>query len=93
MDTLWGSVNPMDAALAASQTFTSKSLILYGDKNEIIRQEPIDLMLSQLPQEAKYRRTLKRYASGYHMLLRGLNANPVWQDILSWMDPAPAESP
>ena len=91
VDTLWGLVNLMDAALAASQTFTSKALILYGDKDEIIRQQPTDLMLSQLPQEAKHRRTLKRYPNGYHMLLRGLNAELVWQDIVRWIAPAPAE--
>ena len=51
----------------------------------------MDLMLSQLPQEAKNRRTLKRYPNGYHMLLRGLNAEPVWQDILKWIASARAE--
>ncbi len=92
VDTLWGLVNLMDAALAASKTFTSKTLILYGDKDEIIGQEATGLMLSQLPKEADQRRMIKRYPNGYHMLLRGINAGPIWQDILSWMVPAPAKT-
>jgi len=85
VDTIWGLVNLMDAALESSKTFDSKALILYGDKDEIIRQKPTDLMLSQLPKEAASRQTLKRYEEGYHMLLRGLKAETVWKDILEWM--------
>ena len=88
VDTLWGLVNLMDAALAASKTFTSKALILYGDKDEIIGQEPTVLMRSQLPQQGENRHIFKRYPNGYHMLLRGLNADLVWQDILNWIDPS-----
>ena len=85
IDTIWGLVNLMDAALESSKTFDTRALILYGDNDEIIRQEPTDLMLSQLPKEAADRQTLKRYGEGYHMLLRGLNAEIVWKDILEWM--------
>ena len=85
VDTIWGLVNLMDAALASSNRFQSKALILYGDKDEIIRQKPMDLMISQLPNESIGTWTLKRYGDGYHMLLRGLNAEAVWKDILNWI--------
>jgi acylglycerol lipase len=89
VDTIWGLVNLMDAALRAAPRFKSKSLILYGDKDEVVRKGPTDTMLAQLPAAANGRRQLRRYKGGYHMLLRDLEGKHVWDDILAWVKQAP----
>ena len=86
VDTIWGLVNLMDAALRAAPEFRSKSLILYGEKDEVIRKGPTDQMLSHLPAAARGRQLLRRYKGGYHMLLRDLECKPVWDDILAWVN-------
>lgn len=88
VDTIWGLVNLMDAALASAPRFQTKSLILYGDKDEVIRKSPTDQMLRHLPAAAKERQLLRRYKSGYHMLLRDLEGKRVWNDILAWISNA-----
>lgn len=85
VDTIWGLVNLMDAALAAAPRFQAKALILYGENDEVIRQAPTDLMLASLPAAAKPRQILKRYPKGYHMLMRDLQGDAVWRDIVAWM--------
>ena len=88
VDTIWGLVNLMDAALRSAPDFKSKSLILYGDKDEVIRKGPTDQMLGNLPAAAKGRQLLHRYEGGYHMLLRDLEGKRVWNDILAWVSGA-----
>lgn len=85
VDTIWGLVNLMDLALESASDLRSKTLILYGEHDEVIRKAPTDLMLSRLPASAASRRRLIRYEQGYHMLLRDLQAKTVWRDILLWM--------
>ena len=85
VDTIWGLVNLMDAALRAAPEFRSKLLILYGEKDEVIRKGLTDQMLSHLPAASRGRQLLRRYKGGYHMLLRDLESKPVWDDILAWV--------
>ena len=89
VDTIWGLVNLMDAALRSAPRFQSKSLILYGDNDEVIRKGPTNQMLSHLPAAARGRQQLRRYKSGYHMLLRDLEGKHVWDDVLAWVKQAP----
>ena len=89
VDTIWGLVNLMDAALASAGRFGAHALILYGDKDEIIRKDPTEKMLAGLPAAAKGRQRLRRYDTGYHMLLRDLEGKRVWNDILAWVKQEP----
>ncbi|MEQ8805188.1 MAG: hypothetical protein RIE16_05390 [Rhodospirillales bacterium] len=50
-------------------------------------------MVRRLPAAARDRQTLALYDGGYHMLLRDLNAEVVWRDILAWIDNARALLP
>jgi len=72
--------------LAAAPKLNAKSLILYGDHDEVIKKKPTEMMLANLPKSAKPSHELIRYKDGYHMLLRDLQAQKVWQDIVSWID-------
>src|SRR5690606_12051858 len=81
-------VDLMDAALASSPAFGARSLILYGERDELVPKEPTALMLSRLPAEAD-RQRLAVYPDGWHMLLRDLQAEVAWNDIRTWIfDPA-----
>ncbi len=88
-DTVKGLVDLMDAALAASAAFEARGLILYGERDELVPKEPTALMLSRLPKSAADRQRVAVYPDGWHMLLRDLQAEAVWNDIRAWVsDPA-----
>ncbi len=82
IDAIYGLVNLMDAALAAAPALTTPTLILYGEKDEVIPKQPTGKMLNTLPQETH---RIAIYSDGYHMLLRDLNAITVWEDIIAWI--------
>lgn len=85
VDAVYGLVGLMDTALSAASRFRPRSLILYGEKDEIIPRAPTRLMLSRLPKDATEHRTLAIYEGGYHMLLRDIGAETYWNDLLHWM--------
>ena len=82
IDTIYGLVNLMDAALAAAPDLTTPTLILYGKRDEIIPKAPTRRMLKTLPAN---RHRIALYESGFHMLLRDLQAATVWRDIAAWV--------
>ncbi|GAB6052082.1 alpha/beta hydrolase [Magnetospira thiophila] len=86
IDAIWGLANLMDAALDAVPQFANRALILYGNRDEIIPGKPFARLAATLPPAARERQTIALYDSGYHMLLRDLQAALVWQDILAWID-------
>ncbi len=85
IDAIYGLVNLMDAALEISARLDQRALILYGEKDEIIPKKPTALMLGRLPQAAPDQRRLALYREGYHMLLRDLQAEVPWRDIVHWI--------
>ncbi len=82
IDTIYGLVNLMDAALAAAPDLKTPTLILYGKRDEIIPKAPTRRMLKTLPAN---RRRIALYENGFHMLLRDLQAATVWKDIAAWV--------
>ncbi len=82
IDTIHGLVDLMDEALEASDRVTLPVLILYGVKDEIVPKEPTRQMLEAMPTE---RRRLALYDDGYHMLLRDLQAETVYDDVVAWV--------
>ncbi len=91
VDAIYGLVNLMDAAYEAASYFNRKTLFLYGVKDEIIPPEPIAHVYRQrLNGEFSNPQRLLVYKNGYHMLLRDLQAEVVWKDILFWIN-SPSE--
>lgn len=86
IDALWGIANLMDEALAAAERFDTPALILHGARDQIITDAPMVAMLGQLPAAAARQRTVIRYDDGYHMLLRDLQAERVWRDVMQWIE-------
>jgi alpha-beta hydrolase superfamily lysophospholipase len=83
IDTVYGLVDAMDAALAAAPKLKPPLLILYGENDRLVPPDVMALMLQRLPRDPGIRFAL--YAKGYHMLLRDLDGAAVQRDALAWM--------
>ena len=91
VDSVHGLVGLMDLAYAAAPKLTSRALVLYGGKDEIV---PSGVSLEVLKILAR-RKTARVavYDGGYHMLLRGLKAAIVLRDIAAWIENEDAPLP
>jgi len=94
IDAIWGLVNLMDDAFASAPELDGVPiLILYGERDEIIRKEPTRLMIGHLPPFPAAPRKIAIYPKGYHMLLRDLEAKTLWADVLRWIEDPTAPLP
>lgn len=82
VDALHGLTNLMDEALAAAPKMDARALILYGREEQLIPESARKALLAGLPQNGRWR--YAEYDSGFHMLLRDLNADLVLRDIAAW---------
>ena len=85
IDAVYGLTNLMDKALELSPRLTVPTLILYGEKDEVIPREPTCQMLKKLGQ-AELTYTFRLYPEGYHMLTRDLQSQTVFDDIFRWIE-------
>jgi alpha-beta hydrolase superfamily lysophospholipase len=83
IDALYGLTNLMDAALAAAPRLDVRALILYGRAEQLIPESARRAVLAALPKGGAWRNV--EYESGFHMLLRDLNADIVLRDIAAWV--------
>ena len=81
--TLFGLVNLMDEARTAPEQMktTPPLLFLYGANDQIIPAKPTQAVIAELGPKA----VVKRYAHGYHMLLRDLEGEQVDREIADWV--------
>ena len=84
VDTIYGLVDLMDAALDAAPLLDAPLLVMYGAKDEIVPKTPIRRFVRDLPSEPRRRPRLAWYKEGYHMLLRDLEGPLVIADVASW---------
>lgn len=91
IDTMYGLTNLMEAALLSSSRLSVPTLILYGEKDEIIPHDPTCVMLERLPDQSTMRFVL--YPDGYHMLMRDLQAEVVLRDVVAWVADQDASLP
>ncbi len=80
-DSVYGLVGLMDRALSAAPHVALPLLLLYGERDDIIPREPTRRFACRL--NGAHRAAL--YPEGHHMLLRDLQAEVVWRDVLSWV--------
>ncbi|HEY4134455.1 MAG TPA: alpha/beta hydrolase [Alphaproteobacteria bacterium] len=83
IDTIGGLVDLMDTAFDAAAKLGVPSLVLYGNRDEVVPKEPTLDMMAKLPRTGGH--TVAIYSHGYHMLLRDLQGEAVMADILSWI--------
>lgn len=84
VDAIAGLADLMDTAQRKAGRIKPPVLVLYGEKDEVIPKEPITLMLKKLPKGSETR--IGFYEGGYHMLLRDLHADRIWNDIAAWIN-------
>ena len=89
VDSLWGLVGLMDGALEAAPRLALPTLVLYGERDEIVPPHATKRMLETLA--APHR--LAVYPDGWHMLLRDLKAGVPQDDILAWFEDRRAALP
>ena len=85
VETIYGLANLMDAALNSAEKLDNKSMLLYGEKDQVIPEKPTYQFLRNFDKTTQDRKTIAFYPNGYHMLLRDLQAETVWKDILAWI--------
>lgn len=84
IDTLYGLTNLMDAALLASKDISVRTLVLYGDKDEVIPKKATCEMLEAMSLVDEHVAFIN-YSDGYHMLSRDLQAERVFHDSYEWI--------
>jgi alpha-beta hydrolase superfamily lysophospholipase len=85
IDVLYGLSNLMDEGFRRGELYTMPSLILYGEKDEIIPKKPVLEFYKRLPAKVQNHQQMILYENGYHMLLRDLQADIVMKDIIDWI--------
>lgn len=86
IEAMYGLTNLMDEAFDSAAALQTNTLLMYGEKDEIIPQEPVYQFMQQfLASPSPQGKTVGVYSQGYHLLLRDLAAQTVWQDIVAWI--------
>ncbi len=93
VETVYGLTDLMDAAFNSAASLHGNTLMLYGEKDEIIPKEPTYAFLQQFLQADTAKKTVAIYSHGYHMLLRDLEAPTAWKDIVAWINASPSKLP
>lgn len=85
VEVLYGLSNLMDQAYSFAEALRGDTLVLYGQKDQIIPREPVMSFFERLPGKTDGTQQLILYENGYHMLLRDLQATVVLRDIVDWL--------
>ncbi|CAG0985408.1 partial Monoacylglycerol lipase, partial [Anaerolineae bacterium] len=83
VETIHGLTDLMDEASRHDKDLPKRTLMLYGEKDEVIPKPPTYNFFKQVL--ADQEKTVAIYPKGYHLLLRDLHADNTWQDIVSWV--------
>jgi alpha-beta hydrolase superfamily lysophospholipase len=81
IDAIYGLVSLMERASDASPRLGVPTAYLYGAKDQIIPRAAAERAARALPATAR----TAVYPDGYHMLLRDLQAQVVWDDVLAFL--------
>ena len=84
IDAIYGLTNLMDKALEVSGSLRSDTLVMYGERDEVIPKSPTCEMLAAMKTKA-VPFDFVLYPEGYHMLSRDLQAEQVFKDMIQWM--------
>ena len=86
IEVLYGLSNLMDKAFDSAELFNTTTLILYGEKDEIIPWKPVSNFYQRLPLRSRDQQRMILYENGYHMLLRDLQSAKVLAEIARWIN-------
>ncbi|MFC7334668.1 alpha/beta hydrolase [Rhodocista pekingensis] len=87
VDAVRGLTDLMDQAMAGAEQLAVPALVLYGENEQVIPVEPRSRAMRRLPlaEPPRHGPRLALYPHGWHLLLRDLNAETVWRDVLAWI--------
>jgi alpha-beta hydrolase superfamily lysophospholipase len=88
-DAVAGLMDLMDRAQADAPRLRLPVLALFGQHDQVLPKSAIDTFIARLPASAR----VAAYPEGYHMLLRDLDGETVWKDILAWIENPAAPLP
>jgi alpha-beta hydrolase superfamily lysophospholipase len=88
-DAIYGLVGLMEQGYKSADRVKVPTLLLYGEKDQIIPRKPVESIMGRLGEQTRF----ALYENGYHMLMRDLQAETVWADILSWLQNPQAALP
>jgi alpha-beta hydrolase superfamily lysophospholipase len=86
LDAVAGLVRLMDEAVAKAPELELPVLLLLGERDEIIPPEVILEFAARLGEASC---ELVLYPEGWHLLLRDLQRERVWNDIVAWLEGEP----
>lgn len=89
IDAVYGLVNLMETASERAGDLNGDIAFLYGARDDIIPRASAEAAAARLPPHAR----TAIYENGYHMLLRDLQAEVVYADILSFLRDSEAPFP
>jgi alpha-beta hydrolase superfamily lysophospholipase len=89
VDAIGGLVDLMGEARERGPRLTARKLVLIGEHDEIVPPAAQQDFVASLPASDC---TLIVYPEGWHLLLRDLQRERVWRDVLAWIDGAPPPS-
>jgi alpha-beta hydrolase superfamily lysophospholipase len=89
VDAIGGLVDLMGEARERGPDLRLPTLILQGAHDEIVPPDAQLAFAASIPED---RCILASYPDGWHMLLRDLQRQRVWADILAWIDERPLPS-
>jgi alpha-beta hydrolase superfamily lysophospholipase len=85
VETIYGLANLMDKAYGSASQLNGHTLMLYGEKDEIIPKKPTYEFLQKFLSSNTADKKVAFYQQGYHMLLRDMQASTTWKDIEAWI--------
>jgi acylglycerol lipase len=86
VEAIYGLADLMDAAYNSADDLQVKSLILYGENDELIPKKPTYDFLQRFLSKPGQNKIIAFYQDGYHMLLRDLKGGISWKDIGAWIN-------
>lgn len=85
VEAIHGLTDLMDSALRNAGKINTRTLLVYGEKDQIIPRKATQHFLHMLLEHNSEQKTVAFYPNGFHMLLRDLNAELVLKDIAAWI--------
>jgi alpha-beta hydrolase superfamily lysophospholipase len=84
VDTVYGLTDLMDLAQLRARHIHTETLVLYGEKDQVVPKKPVYRMLAAMASAPRIRTAI--YPHGHHLLLRDLKAEQAWADIATWIE-------
>ncbi|MCC6920647.1 MAG: lysophospholipase [Alphaproteobacteria bacterium] len=88
-DAVYGLVGLMDEAILNASRVKAPVLLLYGQNDQIVPRWPIQKLVEAMNPAPR----IVLYPRGYHLLMRDLGRQLVWDDVLAFLDGAGGKAP